>query len=136
MRPDPGGAEELPIHAQGRIFLVGADRRRNPSSRGPIAPWHGIPSEAVDVNHGQLLGRRLEDVAVIVNLHELAPVGGRATSWRDRRRFEWFTQVGENLADRPRFGDEGDQPDVAATRRALERKLLPHPGYQFRPGNP
>lgn len=26
MRPDRGGAAELPIHAQGRIFVVGADR--------------------------------------------------------------------------------------------------------------
>jgi len=26
MRPDRGGAAELPIHAQGRISLVGADR--------------------------------------------------------------------------------------------------------------
>ncbi len=26
MRPDRAGAEELPIHAQGRIFLVNADR--------------------------------------------------------------------------------------------------------------
>ena len=26
MRPDRGGAEERHIHAQGRIFLVGADR--------------------------------------------------------------------------------------------------------------
>jgi hypothetical protein len=31
---------------------------------------------------------------------------------------------------------EGDQTDVAATVRALERKLLPHPRHQFRPGNP
>jgi hypothetical protein len=38
--------------------------------------------------------------------------------------------------DRPGLRDEGDQPDVAAARRALERKLLPHPGQQFRPGNP
>ena len=52
MRPDRGGAEELPIHAQGRIFLVGADRPSNRSSRGPSAPWHGIPSEAADVDHG------------------------------------------------------------------------------------
>jgi hypothetical protein len=28
MRPDRGGAAELPIHAQGRIVLVGADRGR------------------------------------------------------------------------------------------------------------
>jgi hypothetical protein len=26
MRPDRGGAEVLPVHAQGRICLVGADR--------------------------------------------------------------------------------------------------------------
>jgi hypothetical protein len=38
--------------------------------------------------------------------------------------------------DRPWVRDEGDQPDVAATVRALERKLLTHPGQQFRPGNP
>ena len=31
---------------------------------------------------------------------------------------------------------EGDQTDVTATRWALERNLLPHPGHQFRPGNP
>jgi hypothetical protein len=31
---------------------------------------------------------------------------------------------------------EGDQPDVAATRWALERKLLPHPGHEFRARNP
>ena len=31
---------------------------------------------------------------------------------------------------------ERNQPDVAATRRALERKLLPHPGQEFRPRNP
>jgi len=35
--------------------------------------------------------------------------------------------VGENLPDRPRLRDEGDQSDVAATVPALERKLLLHP---------
>jgi hypothetical protein len=90
----------------------------------------------VDVDRGQLVYPSLKDVAIIVHLHELAPVGGRATSWRDRRRFEWFAQVREDLADRPRFGDEGDQPDVAATRWALERELLAYPGSEFRPGNP
>jgi hypothetical protein len=29
-----------------------------------------------------------------------------------------------------------DQPDVAAARWALQRKLLPHPHYEFRPRNP
>jgi hypothetical protein len=44
--------------------------------------------------------------------------------------------TGENFPDRARLRDEGDQPDVAATRRALERKLLGDPGEQFRPCNP
>jgi hypothetical protein len=38
--------------------------------------------------------------------------------------------------DRPRLRDERDQPDVAATRWALERKLLPHPRHQLGPRNP
>ena len=28
------------------------------------------------------------------------------------------------------------EPDVTAAVRALKRKLLPHPGHEFRPGNP
>jgi hypothetical protein len=78
----------------------------------------------------------LKDVAVIVDLHELAPVGGRAACGRDRRRFERFAEVCENPADRSRLGDEGNQPDVAAAVRVPERKLLPHPGQEFGPGNP
>ena len=61
-------------------------------------------SEAVDVDHGQLVYPSLEDVAFVVGLDEFAPGSGRATSRRHRRRFEWFTQVRENLADRPRLG--------------------------------
>ncbi len=34
--------------------------------------------------------RRLKDVAVVVHLHDLAPVGGQPASGRDRRRFERF----------------------------------------------
>ena len=50
-----------------------------------------------------------------------------------------LTHLGEPLEPlpiSPWLGDEGDEPDVAAARRALERKLLPHPRHQFRPGNP
>ena len=68
--------------------------------------------------------------------HGLGPDGGRATSGRDGGRLEWFAEVCENLPDRPRFRAEGNEPDVAAAVRALKRKLLPHPGHQFRPGNP
>jgi hypothetical protein len=46
----------------------------------------------------------LKDVAVVMDLHDLAPVGGRATSGRDGRRLERFAEVCENLPDRPWFG--------------------------------
>ena len=81
----------------------------------------------MDIDRGQLIGRRLKDIAVVVGLDELAPVGGRPASGRERRWFERFAEVGEDLPDWPRIGDECDEPDVAAARRALERKLLPHP---------
>jgi hypothetical protein len=50
-----------------------------------------------------------------------------------RRR---FAKVGQDLPDRAWFRDERDQPDVATAVRALERKLLTHPGHAFRPRNP
>ena len=75
-------------------------------------------------------------MAVVMDLHELAPVGGRASSGREGRRLEWFTHVCEDLPDRLRLRDERDQPDVAAARWALKRKLLPHPGQELRPGDP
>jgi len=71
-----------------------------------------------------------------VDLHELAPVSGRAAGGRDWRWLERFAQMREDLPDRPRFGDEGDEPDVTAARRARKRKLLPHPSHQLGPGNP
>ena len=70
----------------------------------------------------------MKNVTVIVNLDELALVGGRATGRRHWWWLEWFAEVCENRPDRARLGDEGDQADVAAARWALERKLLPHPG--------
>ena len=70
-----------------------------------------------------------------MDLHEFAPVSGRAASGQHRRRFERFAEVCQDLPDRPRVGDEGDEPDVTATRWARKRKLLPHPGHQFRPGH-
>ena len=35
-------------------------------------------SEAVDVDYGQFVGCRLQEVAVVMGLHKLAPVGGWA----------------------------------------------------------
>ena len=131
MRPDRGNAAELPIHAQGQIFLVGADRPLNRSSRGPSAPWHGIPSEAADVDHGQFVGRRLKDCPVVVDLHELSPVGGWPAGGRHGRRLERFAEVCQDLPNRPWLDDERDQPDVATTPRARKRKLLAHPSHEF-----
>ena len=71
-----------------------------------------------------------------MDLHELAPFGGRPASGRNRRRLERFAKVREDLADRPRLRDEGNEPDVAAAPRAQERKLFPDPRHQFRPRNP
>ena len=45
---------------------------------------------------------RWKDVAVVVALDELALVGGRPTSGRDRRRFERFAHVREGLPSRGR----------------------------------
>ena len=105
-------------------------------------------SQRVDVDRRQLVGRRLKDVAVVVHLHELSPVGGRPASGRERRRFKRFAEVGEGLTSRGRSHPgllplanlrfEGSrllpavcsEPDVAAARRALEGKLLP----RFLPG--
>ena len=90
----------LPLRSGG--FLV---RARSLSESGRVVaalmPRVRHRSEAVDIDHGQLGGRHLSRFAIAMDLHELAPVCGRATSRRHRRRCEWFTQVGENLPDRP-----------------------------------
>jgi len=93
-------------------------------------------SELVNVDAGQLVGRCLKGIAVVMRLDEFALVGGRAPGRRHWWWLEWFAEVCENLPDRARLGDEGDQADVAAARWALERKLLPHPSHQLGPGNP
>ena len=93
--------------------------------------------------------RRLKDVAIVMDLHELAPVGGRATSGRHRWRLERFAKMREGLTSRG-LSHPGllplanlslrvsrllpavsSQPDVAAARWALVRKLLPHPRHEL-----
>ena len=78
----------------------------------------------------------LEDVAFVVDLDELVPVGGRATSGRHGRRFERFAKMGQDLPNRPWLRDERDEPNVTAAVRALKRKLLPHPRHELGPRNP
>ena len=80
--------------------------------------------------------RRLKDCPVVVGLDNLAPVGRRATGGREGRWFEWFAEVCQDLPDRPRIGDECDQPDVAAAGGARKWKVLPHPRHELGPGDP
>jgi hypothetical protein len=90
-----------------------------------------MPTEAVDVDVGQLVGRWLKDCPVVVGLNELAPVGGWPAGGRHGWRLERFAEMCQDLPDRPWLGDERHQPDVATTPRALQRKLLPHAGQSF-----
>jgi hypothetical protein len=78
----------------------------------------------------------LKDCPVVADLHEFAPVVGRAASGRDGRRFDRFSEVHDDLPNRPRLVHKGNEPDVAATRWALERELFTYPSQEFRPGNP
>lgn len=54
---------------------------------------------------------------------EFSLVGRRATGGKDEPRFERFAEVREDLQDRPRLGDEYDQPDVAATPAPCVAKI-------------
>ena len=57
-----------------------------------------------------------------MHLHELVPAGGRASGRGQRRRLERFTEMEQDLPDRRRVGDEGDEADVAAAGGARERE--------------
>ncbi len=144
------GVVRLPLRSG--VFLVSA---RSLSESGGIAaawcPRVRQRSEAVDVDRGQLGYPSLDDFPVVIDLDKLALVGGRSAGGRHRRRCcdtrakpSWPSPACEPPvrsepapAGRLRWlRDERDQPDVAATRRALERELLAQPGHEFRPGNP
>jgi hypothetical protein len=58
--------------------------------------------------------RRLKDVAVVMSLDKLAPVGRWAPGRRDGWWLQRLTEVCQNLSDRPKLRDERDEPDVAA----------------------
>ena len=81
-----------------------------------------MPSEAVDIDVGQLVYPSLKDCPVVVNLHELSPVGRRATGGRDWRRLGRFAQMREDLPDRPRIGNERDESDVATTPKGTQKE--------------
>jgi hypothetical protein len=90
-------------------------------------------SERVDVDHGELVGRGLDDVTIVMRLDEFGRIGGRPAGGRERGRFEGFVDRLEDLPDGRRVGDEGDEADVAAASRALEWKLLADAGEELGP---
>jgi hypothetical protein len=53
----------------------------------------------------------LKDVVIVMDLHELAPVGGRATSGRHWWRLERFAKMRKDFPDRPRLRDERHRAD-------------------------
>jgi hypothetical protein len=111
---------DKPKHRSRPAAIAFFSPRRRPSPESPsraLMPHVRHRSELVDVDRGQLVGRRLKDIAIVMDLHELTPVGGRAPGRRDGRRLErlaevWLyelaiggTAVGTGLNAHPRFGD-------------------------------
>jgi hypothetical protein len=94
--------------AHPRAVVVFVRRRRlRPSLPFPGASAACVRarSDAVDIDHGQLVRRGLKDVAIVMGLHEFAPVGGRAPGRRDGWWLKRFAQVREDFPDRPRLAD-------------------------------
>ena len=81
--------ERVPSPPERRFFPASA-RRLSESRRlaASSLPSGRHCSEAVDVDRGQLVWRRLRYCPVVMGLHELSPVGRRAPGGRDGRRFE------------------------------------------------
>ena len=128
------GTAALPL--EWHFSAVGAEALRVRPPGALVLPRVRHRSEAVNVDNGQLVGRHLNRFAVVMGLHELAPVGGRAPGRRDGWWLQRLAEVCQNLPDGPRLRDERNQPDVAATRWTLKRKLLTHPGHELGPSNP
>jgi len=82
-RSGPGvrsGFLETPRTPFGGVFLA-SEQHRVPVRSFPTCVGRvRHRSEAVNIDRGQFVGRGLKDVAIVMDLHELAPVGGRSTS--------------------------------------------------------
>jgi len=104
-RSGPGvrsGFLETPRTRFGGVFLASAQTASQSAVPGASTPRVRRRSEAVDVDHGQLVGRHLNRFAIVMDLHELAPVDRRATGGRDGRRLERFAKMREGLTSRGR----------------------------------
>ena len=57
-----------------------------------VADYGGPQSEWISIT-GSKVGRDLNDVAVVIHLHELARVFGRPACGRNGQRLEWLTKI-------------------------------------------
>jgi hypothetical protein len=94
---------ETPRTRFGSVFLASAQTVSQSAVPGASSPRVRRRSEAVNIDHGQLVGRHLNRFAIVIDLHELAPVDRRATGGRDGRWFERFAEVYEGLTSNRRF---------------------------------
>jgi hypothetical protein len=78
----------------------------------------------VNIDHGQLVYPSLNRFAIVMDLHELAPVGRWATSGRHRWRLERIAEVCENLTSRGR-SHPGLRPLATAGRMPTGHSLAP-----------
>ena len=77
--PNQRHPERLPSPRSGD-FLAAAQTVSRGARPGPaLMPRVGLRSEAVNVDHGQLVYPSLNRFAVVMSLDKLAPVGGRAS---------------------------------------------------------
>jgi hypothetical protein len=100
--PSPGPKKEFAERLASslkRVFsVVGAEYFRVRASAGWLVPCVRQRSEAVDVDRGQLVGRRLKDLAVVMDPDEISPVGGRARAGKPR---EFDDAIGPRLDKLP-----------------------------------
>ena len=131
-RPSGGGSPKRRAHPCGGGFRASAQTASQFAVSGVSAARVRHGSEAVDIKHGQFVRRGLKDVAIVMGLHELALVGGRAPGRRDGRRLEqrdparpsWRLCVGAArsglwLCGRSRH----ESPRVGRARRADVRSI-------------
>jgi len=143
----PGsGFLETPRARFGGVFLASAQTASQSAVPGASTPRVRSRSEAVDVDHGQLVGRHLNRFAIVMDLHELAPVDRRATGGRAGRRLERFAEMCEGLISRGRshpgllplanlrfevsrlLPAVSSEPDVATTPKGTRAETPPPPG--------
>ena len=120
-RSGPGvrsGFLETPRTRFGGVFLASGQTASQSAVPGASTPRVRRRSEAVDVDHGQLVYPSLKDCPVVMDLHELSPVGGRAACGKDERSLEWLAELREDLSDGP-----------SSVMNAMNRMSPPHPGH-------